>query len=448
MAHQHLGLAEIQRLAGLGELFDTLAVFENYPVDRGSLAAEAGGLRLDRRRRARCHALSSEPRRRCRASGCSCGSTIGPTCSSARARRRMAGRLVRLLEAAVADPERAIGSLDILDARRAPHHPARMERHRARGPVRHPAGAVRRAGRRARPMRWRWCSRTSSLSYAELDARANQLAHHLRALGVGPETVVGLCVERSPEMLVGLLGILKAGGAYLPLDPDYPRERLAFMLEDAGAPVLVTQAALLDRLPAHGARIVCLDADWPAIARQPTTAPPSDSSRKTPPMSSTRRDPPERPRAWWSHHEVSSTTSAGRSRMSSAADRPCLLHDVHWRSTRSIFEILLPLLAGEAGRLTARGAAVRDPGTAPAIVADCRRSVSCGSQLHLDASGPARRRIALIGRCEACLLIGGEVLSATRCRAPRPRTAAIDQSAMVRPRHDVQRLRRRRSSSR
>ena len=121
------------------------------------------------------------------------------------------------------------------------------------------------------------------LSYGELDARASQLAHHLRALGVGPEVVVGLCIERSLEMLIGLLGILKAGGAYLPLDPDYPRERLAFMLADAAAPVLVTRAALRAQLPSHDARIggarsdeahiVCLDADWPAIAQQPTTAP-------------------------------------------------------------------------------------------------------------------------------------------------------------------------------
>ena len=111
------------------------------------------------------------------------------------------------------------------------------------------------------------------LTYAALDARANQLAHHLRNLGVGPEVVVGQCVERSLEMLVGFLGILKAGGVYLPLDPSYPPDRLAFMLEDARAPVLLTQAALLDQLPAYGVRIVELDADWPAIARQPTTAP-------------------------------------------------------------------------------------------------------------------------------------------------------------------------------
>src|SRR5262249_9500888 len=83
------------------------------------------------------------------------------------------------------------------------------------------------------------------LTYRQLNARANQLGHHLRSLGVGPEVLVGLCVERSLEMVVGLLGILKAGGAYVPLDPTYPEERLAFMLEDTGAPVLLTQDRLL-----------------------------------------------------------------------------------------------------------------------------------------------------------------------------------------------------------
>ena len=84
---------------------------------------------------------------------------------------------------------------------------------------------------------------------------------------------MALCVERSPEMVIALIGILKAGAAYLPLDPDYPTDRLAFMLADAGAPLLVTQSALRHRLPAHNARTVDLDADRAAIARQPTTAP-------------------------------------------------------------------------------------------------------------------------------------------------------------------------------
>src|SRR5262249_3732185 len=103
--------------------------------------------------------------------------------------------------------------------------------------------------------------------------RANQVADHLRALGVGAETVVGVCLERSLELLVGLLGILKAGGAYLPLDPSYPAERLAFMLADSGAQLVVTTAALTDRLGGHGARRLPLDAQAAALAAQPTCAP-------------------------------------------------------------------------------------------------------------------------------------------------------------------------------
>ncbi|HSP80899.1 MAG TPA: amino acid adenylation domain-containing protein, partial [Myxococcaceae bacterium] len=117
-----------------------------------------------------------------------------------------------------------------------------------------------------------------TLTYRELDRRANQLAWHLRSLGVGPEVAVGLCVERSLELVVGILGVLKAGGAWLPLDPTYPRERLAFMMEDAGVPLLLTQAHLATRLPSSGARCVLLDGDGEAVARQPEQPPPSEVS--------------------------------------------------------------------------------------------------------------------------------------------------------------------------
>jgi len=105
------------------------------------------------------------------------------------------------------------------------------------------------------------------LTYRELERRANQLAHYLQRLGIGPDVLVGLCVERSLEMAVGILGILKAGGAYVPLDPTYPQERLAFMLQDTDAPVLLTQRRLLERFPQHSARVICLDTDWPSIAQ-------------------------------------------------------------------------------------------------------------------------------------------------------------------------------------
>jgi amino acid adenylation domain-containing protein len=106
------------------------------------------------------------------------------------------------------------------------------------------------------------------LTYRELNTKANQLAHHLQKLGVGPEVLVGLCVERSLDMVVGLLGILKVGGAYMPLDPAYPCDRLAYMLEDASVPVLLTQERLVVTLPEHKAKVVCLDADWQEIAQQ------------------------------------------------------------------------------------------------------------------------------------------------------------------------------------
>jgi amino acid adenylation domain-containing protein/FkbH-like protein len=109
--------------------------------------------------------------------------------------------------------------------------------------------------------------------YGDLNQRANQVAHHLRTLGIGPDDLVGLCVERSLEMLVGLLGILKAGGAYVPVDPSYPRERISFMLTDAGVKSVVTEQALLQGLPEIEAPRVCLDSDWPKIAQESSSNP-------------------------------------------------------------------------------------------------------------------------------------------------------------------------------
>jgi amino acid adenylation domain-containing protein len=115
-------------------------------------------------------------------------------------------------------------------------------------------------------------------SYHELNRRANQLAHHFRALGVGPETLVGICLRRSLDLVAGLLGILKAGGAYVPLDPAYPRNRLAFMLTDSQVPVLLTSEDLLDRLPEYSASTVFIDRDWPDIDRGPDANPPGGST--------------------------------------------------------------------------------------------------------------------------------------------------------------------------
>lgn len=106
------------------------------------------------------------------------------------------------------------------------------------------------------------------LTYGELNRRANRLAHYLQGLGVGPEVLVGVCMQRSLEMVIALLGVLKAGAAYVPLDPTYPQERLAYMLEDSRPSVLLTQQHLSGALPVKEARVVCVDTRWPSIGRE------------------------------------------------------------------------------------------------------------------------------------------------------------------------------------
>ncbi|HEY0079207.1 MAG TPA: amino acid adenylation domain-containing protein [Pyrinomonadaceae bacterium] len=116
--------------------------------------------------------------------------------------------------------------------------------------------------------------RGESLSYQQLNERANQLAHYLGKQGVGPETLVAVCMQRSAELLVGLLGVLKAGAAYVPLDPSNPQERISYILEDSGVQTLLTQQHLVESLPPHGANVLCLDRDWEAISQEERANPP------------------------------------------------------------------------------------------------------------------------------------------------------------------------------
>jgi amino acid adenylation domain-containing protein len=183
---------------------------------------------------------------------------------------RMAGHLLVLLDAAATSPDRSISALPLLTARErqkiiewnntAAAYPSRclheiFAAQAARTPE---ALAVVQGDRR--------------LSYGELDRQANRLARHLRSLGIGPEIVVGLCVDRSPDFVLGMLGILKAGGAYLPIDPGDPRERIAHVMSETRAPILLTQLRLSGVLPTEATAILYLDADWGAVSRQPGEA--------------------------------------------------------------------------------------------------------------------------------------------------------------------------------
>jgi amino acid adenylation domain-containing protein/non-ribosomal peptide synthase protein (TIGR01720 family) len=269
--HEHSGLAEVQAYSAVPRgtpLFESLVVFENQPVE-DSLKRGAGTLALTEARAVERPpyplTLQASFRR-----------TLLLRIGHDAARfdgalvERMLGHLTTLLAGIVAHPDARLAALPILteveqrrlaavnDTRFA--HPTDRAIHEifadqaARTPD---AVALSFEGR--------------TLTYRELDERANRLAHALARHGVGPEVLVGVCMDRSLEMLVGIYGVLKAGGAYVPLDPEYPRDRLAFMLEDARPRVILCQAHLASVLPEHGASLIRLDADWEAIAAEPAT---------------------------------------------------------------------------------------------------------------------------------------------------------------------------------
>ena len=179
---------------------------------------------------------------------------------------RMAGHLSHVLELVAAEPRTPLRELEVV----TPDERRLLVEEWAHGPATPPEDGcvhelVEAWAERAPDATALICGE-DELTYAELDRRAAALARELVALGVRPDRPVGICAERSLELIVGLLAILKAGGAYVPIDPDYPSERLRFVLEDTGASVLLTQKRLLKRLPAHCASVLMLDREWPSPA--------------------------------------------------------------------------------------------------------------------------------------------------------------------------------------
>ncbi|MGH7829594.1 MAG: condensation domain-containing protein, partial [Candidatus Binatia bacterium] len=173
---------------------------------------------------------------------------------------RMLGHLRTLLEAMVTEPRRRLSAFPLL---------TETERHELLVEWNTPLRDYRRdkclhelfeAQAERTPDAVAVVCEGKKLTYRELNRRANRLARYLRNLGVGPEVLVGICMERSLEMVVGIIGVLKAGGAYVPLDPAYPKDRLAFMMEDSRVSVVLTQQELMSGLPPNNAQIVCLDA--------------------------------------------------------------------------------------------------------------------------------------------------------------------------------------------
>ena len=188
--------------------------------------------------------------------------------------RRMAGHYQRLLEGLVDNPDDRISRLPILTDEEQQQLVSEWNDTWMEYPRQLCVHQLIEAQASRTPNATAVVFGSERLSYGELDRRANQVANHLIKLGATPDGLVGICLERSLEMVVGLLGILKAGAAYVPLDPAYPPDRIAFMLQDSEIPLLLTQSQLKENLPSAGnAQVVLLDSHWPEISQQSQSSP-------------------------------------------------------------------------------------------------------------------------------------------------------------------------------
>ncbi|OOQ43881.1 non-ribosomal peptide synthetase [Pseudomonas fluorescens] len=258
---EYTPLADVQRWAGhSGEaLFDTLLVFENYPVAQALEEGNASALKFSGISN---HDQTSFPL----AIAAELGECLDlrfnydTALFSAEAIEGLSTRLLALLDAMVSAPQQPLGRLNLLDAAQTAQQIEGFNRTAQAWPDVRPVYQCFEAQVQQTPEAPALVFAGQTLSYRELNQQANRLAHYLRSQGVGAEVLVGIAAERSLELVIGLLAIMKAGGAYVPLDPDYPRERLEHMFDDSGVHLLLTQRHLLEQLPIPPATTaICLD---------------------------------------------------------------------------------------------------------------------------------------------------------------------------------------------
>ncbi len=266
--HEQTSLKDIQQWIGLpanSPLIDTLVVFENF-AGSGSLFDLDGFVSVLSSKLSRTNfplTLVVDP-----------GSEMRLQLVYHRSRfaddavNRVLGHLVTILESMAEDLVRPTASIPLLTKAETQTLLQDWNSHQGLGVEEDPVTRMFELQAKLTPDAIALVHEERQLTYSELNSRANQLAHHLETLGVGPETMVGICTERSVEMIIAVLGILKAGAAYVPLDPAYPQQRLAYMLADTGIQVVLTSVGAISTIPEFHGTVVCLDAETEDDAKQ------------------------------------------------------------------------------------------------------------------------------------------------------------------------------------
>ncbi|HKV81106.1 MAG TPA: amino acid adenylation domain-containing protein [Candidatus Sulfotelmatobacter sp.] len=282
---------------------------------------------------------------------------------------RVMEHFCKLLESAATDPNAAISSLPMLSE--AERHRLLVEWNdtRVEYPRDIPLHQLIEAQVEKTPDALALVYESEGLSYRQLNSRANQLAHYLQKNGVGPDVLVGVCAERSTQLVIGLLASMKAGGAYVPLDPEYPKDRLETMLADSNPPVVLTQSHLLDRLPAGAKKVFCLDRDWSSLQNESTENPAAAIGGKNLAYAIYTSGSTGKPKGVPNVHEGIVNRLLWMQQMYQLTGRDRVLQKTPFSFDVSVWEFFWPLLAG-ATLVVARPGGHRDPAYLVSIIAE------------------------------------------------------------------------------